>query len=284
MSFFITVVDLLARLLDPLLGASATAAGIVLLTLLVRAGLHPLTRAAFRGERARAALAPRVAELRKRYAGPRHAERLRRELTSLHAEAKVSPFAGLLPMLVQLPVFFVMYRVFSSAEVGGRVNGLLDHRLLAAPLGARWADALGAGGPFGAEGLVFLALFAALAAVAGWNAVRGRRSFAASTAALTGAGGGSAAGTRAAAGGAPRTAAGSGSGAAGDAAGAGVQRIARWMPLLAFGTLVTAAIVPLAAGLYLLTTTAWSAAERAWLQYRWDARDRAAVASGAQPA
>ncbi|WP_051796625.1 membrane protein insertase YidC [Streptomyces sp. NRRL S-87] len=267
MSFFITVVDLLARLLDPLLGASATAAGIVLLTLLVRAGLHPLTRAAFRGERARAALAPRVAELRKRYAGPKHAERLRRELTSLHAEAKVSPFAGLLPMLVQLPVFFVMYRVFSSAEVGGRVNGLLDHRLLSAPLGARWADALGAGGPFGAEGLVFLALFAALAAVAGWNVVRGRRSFAASTAALTSAGSGPGAG--------------SGAGGAGDAGAAGMQRVARWMPLLAFGTLVTAAIVPLAAGLYLLTTTAWSAAERAWLQHRWDARSRAAVAAGA---
>ncbi|MGW0900805.1 response regulator transcription factor, partial [Streptomyces goshikiensis] len=31
-----------------------------------------------------------------------------------------------------------------------------------------------------------------------------------------------------------------------------------------------AAVVPLAAGLYLLTTTAWSVAERAWLQYRKD--------------
>ncbi|AEW94280.1 hypothetical protein SCATT_19090 [Streptantibioticus cattleyicolor NRRL 8057 = DSM 46488] len=40
---------------------------------------------------------------------------------------------------------------------------------------------------------------------------------------------------------------------------------ARWVPLLSFGTLVTAAVVPLAAGVYLVTTTAWTAVERAVL-------------------
>lgn len=78
-------------------------------------------------------------------------------------------------MLLQLPVFYVMYRGFSSAKVGGAANELLGHRLLAAPLGDRWADALGQGGVFGAPGLVFLGLFAAIAAVAAWSAVRGRR-------------------------------------------------------------------------------------------------------------
>ncbi|MDH6126614.1 hypothetical protein [Kitasatospora sp. GP82] len=37
------------------------------------------------------------------------------------------------------------------------------------------------------------------------------------------------------------------------------------MPYLSFGTVLFAALVPLAAGIYLLTTTAWSFAERAWL-------------------
>ncbi|MFD9262671.1 hypothetical protein [Streptomyces sp. NPDC059538] len=51
-------------------------------------------------------------------------------------------------------------------------------------------------------------------------------------------------------------------------------------PLLSFGTLITAAVVPLAAGLYLVTTTAWSVAERAWLQYRKDrAQERAEQAA-----
>ncbi len=47
-----------------------------------------------------------------------------------------------------------------------------------------------------------------------------------------------------------------------------MRKLGGVLPLLSFGTLITAAVVPLAAGLYLLTTTAWSVAERAWLQYR----------------
>ncbi|WP_329195502.1 MULTISPECIES: hypothetical protein [unclassified Streptomyces] len=244
MSVFTHLVAELGRLLEPVLAESATAVAIVLFTMLVRLALHPLSRAAVR-------------------AG--------------------TPTAGCLPMLLQLPVFYVMYRGFSSAKVGGAANELLGHRLLAAPLGDRWADALGQGGVFGAPGLVFLGLFAAIAAVAAWSAVRGRR---AALAPGGLAGGGAGAGGRAGGGAAVRAAsgagakAGAGRGGAGRAgaglgAGAGVlsaeqeaamRKMGGVLPLLSFGTLITAAVVPLAAGLYLLTTTAWSVAERAWLQ------------------
>lgn len=40
------------------------------------------------------------------------------------------------------------------------------------------------------------------------------------------------------------------------------------LPYLSFGTVLFAAIVPLAAGLYLLTTTAWTMAENAHLARR----------------
>ncbi|MFD9337686.1 YidC/Oxa1 family membrane protein insertase [Streptomyces sp. NPDC060028] len=235
MSVFTHLVAELGRLLEPALAGSATAAAIVLFTVLVRLALHPLSRAAFRG---------------------------------------ATPAAGCLPVLLQLPVFFVMYRAFSSDRIGGAANELLGHRLFAAPLGARWTQALGEGGLFGAQGLVFLGLFAAIAVVAAWSAVRGRRA-----AALTAA----AAATAAAKG------AGAGKGArAGKArAGAGsvpavtaeqqelVRKLGGVLPLLSFGTLITAAVVPLAAGLYLVTTTAWSVAERAWLQHRKDRTERA---------
>lgn len=134
MSVFTHLVAQLGRLLEPVLAESATAAAIVLFTVLVRLALHPLSRAAFRG---------------------------------------ATPVAGCLPVLLQLPVFFVMYQAFSSAEVGGAANELLGHRLFAAPLGARWTEALGDGGLFGAQGLVFLGLFAAIGVVAAWSAVRG---------------------------------------------------------------------------------------------------------------
>jgi membrane protein insertase Oxa1/YidC/SpoIIIJ len=61
-----TALEFLSTTLHPIGGAVAA---IVVLTLLVRLALHPLVRAAVRGERARAALAPRVAELRRTHAG-----------------------------------------------------------------------------------------------------------------------------------------------------------------------------------------------------------------------
>lgn len=215
MSVFTHLVAGLGRLLEPVLAESATAAAIVLFTVLVRLALHPLNRAAFRG---------------------------------------ATPMAGCLPVLLQLPVFFLMYRAFSSS------GELLDHRLFAAPLGARWSDALGEGGLLGAQGLVFLGLFAAIAAVAAWSAVRGRRAAAVAASAP-----------------APRL---KGKAGAGAEVSAEQQEMLRKLggvlPLLSFGTLVTAAVVPLAAGLYLVTTTAWSVAERAWLQYRKERQSEAA--------
>ncbi|WP_045323558.1 YidC/Oxa1 family membrane protein insertase [Streptomyces sp. NRRL F-4428] len=229
MSVFTHLVVELGRLLEPALAESATAAAIVLFTVLVRLALHPLSRAAFRG---------------------------------------ATPAAGCLPLLLQLPVFFLMYQAFTS---GGE---LLSHRLFAAPLGSRWTEALGEGGPFGAQGLVFLALFGAIAVVAAWSAVRGRRSAAAAAVAAAAAQTGAAGAASAASARKRKQAAG---GAAVPELSAEQQEAMRKLggvlPLLSFGTLITAAVVPLAAGLYLLTTTAWSVAERAWLEHR---RTRAA--------
>lgn len=75
-SFFAALLGQLADLVQPVFHGSATAAAVVLLTLVVRAAVHPLSRAAARGQQARTRLAPRIAELRKEHhASP---ERLRR--------------------------------------------------------------------------------------------------------------------------------------------------------------------------------------------------------------
>jgi YidC/Oxa1 family membrane protein insertase len=219
-----------AELIDPLFGTAATAVAIVLCTLAVRAALHPLARAAARGERARAALAPELAELQRKHKD--NPERLRKAMADLYATAGASPLAGCLPALLQLPVFYVMYHLFSNGN-----GGLLDHTLLGAPLGGRWFQALADGGLFGPRGLVYLALFALIAAVATWNFRRAR-----ATAAK-----------------APQPAAGAGGGLP------GVAGMTKFLPLLSFGTLITVAVVPLAAALYVVTTTTWTACERALL-------------------
>ncbi|MFD8259851.1 membrane protein insertase YidC [Streptomyces griseoluteus] len=229
MSVFAHLVEQLAGLLQPFFHASATAAAIVLFTALVRLATHPLARAAARGQRARTALQPRITELRVKHA--RDPERLQRAVLELHTEAKVSPFSGLLPGLLQLPAFFLLYHLFSNATIGDGRNTLLDHDLLAAPLAGRWTDALG-GGIFGGADLVYLALFAVVAAVATANFRRTRRTAAEN----------------------PVQAGVPGQGAVG-----------RVAPFLSFLTLVTFAVVPLAAALYVVTSTTWSAVERAML-------------------
>ncbi|MER8044303.1 YidC/Oxa1 family membrane protein insertase [Streptomyces sp. NPDC094032] len=226
MSVFASLVENLADLLQPLFGASATAAAIILFTMCVRLAVHPLSRAAARGQKARTRLAPRLAELRKKHA--KNPERLQKAVMELHREEKVSPLAGCLPSLLQAPAFFLMFHLFSSGRMAG-------HSLFAAPLGDHYADALADGGAFGPAGLVYLVLFAIVAAVATYNYRRARRQPLAVPA---------------------------------DPAqpGAGVTAaMGRYLPLLSFATLLSVAAVPLAAALYIVTSTTWTAVERAFL-------------------
>ncbi|WP_217166791.1 YidC/Oxa1 family membrane protein insertase [Streptomyces sp. AC512_CC834] len=235
MSVFASLVEQLADLLQPLFGASAAAAAIVLFTALVRLLVHPLSRAAARGQKARTELQPRIAELRRKHA--KNPEKLQRAVLELHTEEKVSPLSGCLPSLCQIPAFFLLYHLFSSSSIGGEANALLSHRLLAAPLGGRWADALGDAGPFGGAGLVYAALFVLVAGVAFFSYRITRRTMT-ERPALPAADGQQV---------------------------PGLGAISRVMPFMSFFTLVTVAVVPLAAALYVVTSTTWSAVERAVL-------------------
>ncbi|MDN0197064.1 YidC/Oxa1 family membrane protein insertase [Streptomyces sp. S.PNR 29] len=236
MSVFATLVERLADLLQPLFGASAAAAAIVLFTALVRLLVHPLSRAAARGQKAQAELRPKIAELRKKHA--KDPQRLQKAVLELHAEEKVSPLSGCLPSLFQLPAFFLLYHLFSNTTIGGRANELLTHQLFAAPLGGRFADALGEGGLFQGAGLVYVGLFALVAAVAAFNFRRTKRMMAANPAVpVTGDG--------------ERV--------------PGMGAVSKVMPFMSFFTLFTVAVVPLAAALYLVTSTTWTAVERAAL-------------------
>lgn len=226
MSIFASLVERLADLLQPLFATTATAAAIVLFTMLVRLAIHPLSRAAARGQKARTRIAPQLAELRAKHA--KDPERLKKAVMELHAKEKVSPFAGCLPSLLQAPAFLLMYHLFSGDRMAG-------HTLFAAPLGDHWADALGHGGPFGPAGQVYLVLFAIVAAVAAFNYRRTKRQLAAQPLDT----------------GLPAT--------------PGADTINKVMPLLSFATLITVAVVPLAAALYVVTSTTWTVFERAAL-------------------
>jgi YidC/Oxa1 family membrane protein insertase len=229
------LVSALAGVFAPLLGGLAVAAAIVLFTIMVRLLVLPLSYYAFRGQRAQARIAPQIQELYKRHSG--QPERLQRELSALRAREGAGMFTGCLPALLQIPFFTVVYRLFLSGTVGGSPNVLLHQHLFSASLGSHW---LAGAGPWSGQGLVFAAVFALLTLVA-WLSTRAARRWAVSAPAQQ-------------------------PGPPGQQQGAPAQQqgaVGFLMRILPFATVAFAALVPLAAGLYLLTTTAWAAAERA---------------------
>ncbi len=236
------LVSALAGAFAPLLGGLAAAAAIVLFTLMVRLLVLPLSYYAFRGQRAQARIAPQIQDLYKRHSG--QPERLQRELSALRAREGAGMLTGCLPALLQIPFFTVVYRLFLSGTVGGRPNLLLHRHLFSASLGSHW---LAGAGPWSTQGLVFGAVFALLILVA-WLSTRAARCCAAPGPAQQ-------PGALAQRPGAP-----------GRQQGAPAQQpgaVGFLLRILPFATVAFAALVPLAAGLYLLTTTAWAAAERA---------------------
>ena len=229
------LVTALASAFAPAAGPLAAAAAIVAFTAAVRLLLLPLSYFALRGQAAQARLQPQIAELRRRYAS--QPDRLQRELAAFYQREGGGLLLGCLPLLIQLPFFSVVYRLFLSHSVGGQPNRLLAHHLLGTPLGSNWLAA----GPLSAHGVVFIGLFALLA-VGGWMSARlASQATATATAAAVQSDSGSAAQARVM---------------------SGLTRI------IPFTTVIIAMFVPLAAGLYLLTTTWWTLAERVVLRRR----------------
>lgn len=238
------LVTTLASAFAPVVGSLAAAAAIVAFTLAVRLLLLPLSYYGLRGQAAQARLQPQIAELRRRYAS--QPDRLQRELAAFYQREGGGLLLGCLPLLVQLPFFSVVYRLFLSHSVGGQPNRLLAHHLLGAPLGSNWLNA----GPLTAHGLVYLGLFALLT-LGGWLSVRlaSRAAAAAQSAAA-------------------QSAVPAAKAATTDVAAAQNRALTAVTRLIPFTTVVIAMFVPLAAGLYLLTTTWWTLAERVMLRRR----------------
>jgi YidC/Oxa1 family membrane protein insertase len=226
--------------LSPALGGLAAAAGIVLFTMAVRLLVAPLSFRALRGQAAQARIAPQVQALRKRYG--KQPERFRRELVALQEREGTSLAAGIWPVLAQWPFLSVLYLLFRSARVAGGPNRLLTHSLLSVPLGAHWLSGPGA---LSIQGGVFAGVLAILAALCWLSARAARRMVPVAATPAP----------------APVPAPAMGAAPATTPAPGGLQVATAVLPYV---TVVFTAFLPLAAALYMVTTVAWSAAER-WL-------------------
>ena len=80
---------------------------IVFFTLLIKLCLLPLDYKSRKGMRKMSALAPKQAELQKKYGHDQ--EKLNRKLQELYKKEGASPMAGCWPMLLSMPILFAMY-------------------------------------------------------------------------------------------------------------------------------------------------------------------------------
>ncbi len=86
---------------------------IILLTLTVRLAVFPLANKSYRSFAMLKKVSPAMAELKLRYGNDK--PRLQQELIKLYEREKVNPMAGCLPLLLQIPIFFAVYKVISIA-------------------------------------------------------------------------------------------------------------------------------------------------------------------------
>lgn len=85
---------------------------ILLLTLLVKVLLHPLTRAQTESMAKMTKLQPKMQELREKY---KDAQRLNQEMMKLYKDHQVNPLGGCFPILLQIPVFIALYSCLQNA-------------------------------------------------------------------------------------------------------------------------------------------------------------------------
>jgi YidC/Oxa1 family membrane protein insertase len=92
--------------------AFAIAIAIVVLTLIVRAVLIPLYRKQLVSQRRMQLIQPELKEVQKRYKGDAMKARVAQQ--ELFKERGINPLAGCLPLILQLPLLFIMYSVIQN--------------------------------------------------------------------------------------------------------------------------------------------------------------------------
>lgn len=220
----------LSTLLEPLAGSAAAAAAVILVTLLVRALLIPVGISQAKAEQTRARLAPRLRELQKRH--KKNPERLQRETMQLYKDENTSPLAGCLPVLAQAPIVGILYTLFLRTDIAGHPNELLAHDLFGASLGTSLVNMLTTG-PFSLPTLLVYGALIVIMIVVAEITRRVFRPVAVDDSPMSSPG------------------------------------MLGMMSALHYLTAVFAVFVPLAAGLYLTVTVAWTLAQRMILRRRY---------------
>lgn len=87
---------------------------ILVLTILIKIVLFPLSYKSYKSQAKMKILAPEVKEINEKYPGTENAMTRQQKTMSLYSKAGASPLSGCLPMLLQMPILFAMFSFFPS--------------------------------------------------------------------------------------------------------------------------------------------------------------------------
>ncbi len=86
---------------------------IILMTLLIRLVLFPIAQKQFASMAQMKAIQPKMKALQDRYKDDK--QKQQQEIMALYKKEKVNPLAGCLPLIVQIPIFFALYKTLILA-------------------------------------------------------------------------------------------------------------------------------------------------------------------------
>ncbi|NCP15005.1 MAG: membrane protein insertase YidC [Sphingomonadales bacterium] len=101
----------LLRTLNGLVGNFGVA--IILLTVVIRGLMFPIAQKGFASMASMKAVQPKMKAIQERFKDDK--QRQQQEIMKLYKDEKVNPLAGCLPMVIQIPVFFALYKVLVLA-------------------------------------------------------------------------------------------------------------------------------------------------------------------------
>lgn len=85
---------------------------IIAMTIIVRLAIFPLTKKGIIAQQNMKRIDPKIKELKEKHKGDKQAESL--AMMELYKTEGVSPVGGCLPLLIQLPIIYALYRTFST--------------------------------------------------------------------------------------------------------------------------------------------------------------------------
>lgn len=128
-SLFSPITDLFTAILTTLysilekFGVGSYGLAIIILTVIIKVLLYPLTKKQFESLKGMQEIAPKLKKLQEKHKD--NPQLLQQKMLQLYQDAGVNPFAGCLPMLIQMPILMAMYYTFFSFDYGGSAPSFL---------------------------------------------------------------------------------------------------------------------------------------------------------------